>query len=579
MKTIRFYNRHLSLLFISLFLFSCSSNGYSIPVPVQTQTASLEVNTSKNINIALLLDTSGSMQGLLEQAKSQLWKIVNVLSIAKKNEENATLNIALYQYGNDLLNSKEGYIQQILPLTNDLDAISEKLFALTTNGGDEFCGQVIQTATNQLDWGVENGLNLIFIAGNEAFNQGEINYQKSCAVAKQKEITVNTIFCGDNSTGISTFWQAGAIAAGGNYMNIDMNQKTTYVSTPYDGKIAELNEELNYTYLSYGTQGKLKKLNQTTQDNNSRSYSLANSVSRAVSKSSHNYYNAHWDLIDASKEKNFDIEKVKTSTLPSNMQKMSKTQKLAYIKSMSEKRDRINAQIQELNKQRLSYISSHNNRGSEASLDYVMLNAIKSQATKKGFVFEELSKNTDYEKAYVDYDYFEKVTKDAKIQRASRLINFNTFIQYSNEPNTIILDTRSKKMYDRLHLKGAIHINFSEFTQDYLTSIIPDTNTRILIYCNNNFKQFTNIQALQGLQLSIRRNMASKAYIPPPKITTSNARLIVNPKPINTMALNIPTYINLYGYHYRNVYELDELVAVNNPLLQFEGTDVVKSNN
>jgi hypothetical protein len=124
-------------------------------------------------------------------------------------------------------------------------------------------------------------------------------------------------------------------------------------------------------------------------------------------------------------------------------------------------------------------------------------------------------------------------------------------------------------MYDRLHLKGAVHINFSDFTQQYLTSIIPDTNTRILIYCNNNFKQTTEIPQLQNIQSSIRRNMASKAFIP------INLKINLNTRaPINTMALNIPTYINLYGYHFRNVYELSELVSVNNPLLEFEGSEV-----
>ena len=83
----------------------------------------------------------------------------------------------------------------------------------------------------------------------------------------------------------------------------------------------------------------------------------------------------------------------------------------------------------------------------------------------------------------------------------------------------------------------------------------------------DNFKQTTSVQNLQVLQSSIRRNMASKAYIP-------NKRFFVNPiKPINTMALNIPTYINLYGYHYRNVFELSDLVSVDNPLLEFEGTE------
>lgn len=120
MKTIRTYKQTICLLFLNLFLFSCTSNGYSYPnVPIQFE----DEQQSNEIKIALLLDTSSSMSGLIDQAKSQLWKIVNALSMAKKGQENAKLKIALYQYGNDLLNGSEGYIEQILPLTNDLDAI------------------------------------------------------------------------------------------------------------------------------------------------------------------------------------------------------------------------------------------------------------------------------------------------------------------------------------------------------------------------------------------------------------------------------------------------------------------------
>jgi len=105
------------------------------------------------IKVALLLDTSNSMDGLIDQAKAQLWSIVNELSYAKCNDDRPNLQIALYEYGNDNLSSYEGYIRQVLGFTNDLDDISKELFSLTTNGGSEFCGQVIQSSLNQLDWG------------------------------------------------------------------------------------------------------------------------------------------------------------------------------------------------------------------------------------------------------------------------------------------------------------------------------------------------------------------------------------------------------------------------------------------
>lgn len=153
----------------------------------------------------------------------------------------------------------------------------------------------------------------------------------------------------------------------------------------------------------------------------------------------------------------------------------------------------------------------------------------------------------------VDFDAFEKLTTEVKSYRKDRLIPWTTFQKYSKDEKTIILDTRSKEMYDRKHVKGAIHLNFSDFTQDNLAQIIPSEDTRILIYCNNNFDN-------DGI------NFASKIYIPK-KVSQSKGKTI-------TLALNIPTFINLYGYGYKNVYELSELVSVFDERVVFEGTDV-----
>ena len=152
----------------------------------------------------------------------------------------------------------------------------------------------------------------------------------------------------------------------------------------------------------------------------------------------------------------------------------------------------------------------------------------------------------------VDYDGFELLVKEVKEHRRERLINQADFIKMSKGSNVIILDTRSEEMYKRKHIKGAVHLDFSDFTVENLSRIIPNPTTKILIYCNNNF-------------LNDQVNFASKSYIPPAMDTEK--------KPI-TLALNIPTYINLYGYGYRNIYELSELIPIDLAILEFEGTDV-----
>ena len=339
------------------------------------------------IKVALLLDTSNSMDGLIDQAKAQLWDIVNELSYAKCGDEKPKLQIALYEYGNDNLNGEEGFIRQVLAFSNDLDEISKQLFSLTTNGGNEYCGHVIQTSLNQLKWGNnEDDLKLIFIAGNEPFSQGKISYQDAAKQAKKNGVSVNTIFCGDYNQGIATYWKDGADIALGDYMAINHNHATTYVATPYDDKILKLNQKLNGTYIAYGRVGEKKMAMQAEQDSNAESYSSANAVSRTVSKSSHLYQNSNWDLVDAERNKDFKFENLKKEDLPQELKDKSVSEIKLYVKNKRQEREVIQQEIQQLNEKRRLYIKSKNSK-SDNGLENAMIKAIKTQAKEKKYTW------------------------------------------------------------------------------------------------------------------------------------------------------------------------------------------------
>src|SRR5690606_11185765 len=149
---------------------------------------------------------------------------------------------------NDGLSTETGFIRQVTPLTTDLDLLSEKLFALKTNGGSEFCGQVIQTSIQDLKWDAnKNSMKLIYIAGNEPFDQGKISYAEAISDAVAHNIFVNTIYCGDDRSGQIGLWKDGADKGKGEYFFIDHNQKIRYIPTPYDRQIDECNTRLNNT--------------------------------------------------------------------------------------------------------------------------------------------------------------------------------------------------------------------------------------------------------------------------------------------------------------------------------------------
>lgn len=344
----------------------------------------------QQIMLALLLDTSNSMDGLIDQAKSQLWKIVNDLAAAKCDDGSRPhIKIALYEYGNDGLNSEEGYIRQVSGLTDDLDLISEKLFALSTNGGNEFCGQVIRTSLNQLAWSISDAdLKMIFIAGNEPFTQGPINYRNACAVAKEKGVVVNTIFCGNFDEGLHTNWKNGADLTGGSYMSIEQNRKTVYIPTPYDKQLDACNERLNKTYLYYGASGERKKAAQATEDKNAERYGLSNKAERTISKGSHAYKNSTWDLVDASKDDDTIVSNTPSAQLPEEMRDMSAGERKDYVAQKASERAAIQKEIQELNKKRQAYIVSHTPKSEDAMLDAALLKAIREKAKGKNFVWE-----------------------------------------------------------------------------------------------------------------------------------------------------------------------------------------------
>lgn len=389
MKTI-FKPLVLALCFASLM--ACNANSKSKTQDLAISETIIETNSKSvkpEIKVALLLDTSNSMDGLIDQAKAQLWQVVNELSYAKCKEESPNLKIALYEYGNDNLNADEGYLRQVIAFSDDLDEISKSLFSLTTNGGNEYCGKVITTALNQLDWGKDKGdLKLIFIAGNEPYTQGTVSYKEASKLAHQNDVTVNTIFCGEYSQGISSFWKDGADLTHGNYMAINHNQATVHVASPYDDKILELNQKLNKTYVAYGINGRAKMEMQADQDTNAMSYNKANAVSRTVSKSSRLYKNSSWDLVDAEKEERFSYDDLKTEQLPEELKGKSKAEIKTYVEKKRKEREAIQMAIAELNIKRREFISNKT-KNSENGLENALIKAIKTQAEQKNYKWEK----------------------------------------------------------------------------------------------------------------------------------------------------------------------------------------------
>ena len=342
------------------------------------------------IQIGILLDTSGSMNGLINQAKDQLWKIVNEVAKANKYNKDVVIEVGLFEYGKSSLPSYEGYLQMLSPLTSDLDSVSDALFRLRTNGGEEYAGKVILEAVNRFSWSHNrNDLKLLIIAGNEPFTQGNVPYRQAIKKARRNGIIVNTVFCGDAYQGKRMQWENGARLGGGKYFNINHNDRRVYIATPYDDDIIALGKQLNHTYVNYGRRDKRKAKNANIyrQDANSKSLSKSSYVERNLVKAKKQYAPINADMVSAYMKNKNSLKKIRREYLPDAFQGKSHKEIERIIKHKQKARTALQKKINILENKRERYLAKkHTKKGQ--NLGSAIIKSIRKQAIKHGFNFK-----------------------------------------------------------------------------------------------------------------------------------------------------------------------------------------------
>lgn len=343
------------------------------------------------IQISLLLDTSSSMDGLINQAKNYLWKVVNELASSYKEGDTSVVEVALYEYGNNAIPAEKGYIRQVVDFTSDLDNVYRELFALKTMGGQEYCGMAVKEAVLNPKWSPKDDVyKAIFIAGNEPYTQGNVSFEESAALAKNKGIFVNTIFCGSWQQGVAMQWKKAAEMAGGEYANIDQNAQFTDILAPQDRKISSALARLNETYIPYGQKGKerlefKKDMDTKIQENSTgiayerAAYSTTKSASHALSQ---------WDLISAIETGLIKRSEIKKEELPEDLSKMTDEELNDYIEQKLKERQDIKRDILRLKKERDEFIRKQRDSQKENTLDKKIIEIAKKQAALKGYKFK-----------------------------------------------------------------------------------------------------------------------------------------------------------------------------------------------
>ncbi|MEM1424323.1 MAG: VWA domain-containing protein [Planctomycetota bacterium] len=351
------------------------------------------------VQLALLLDTSNSMDGLIDQARAELWTVVNRLQGLRHAAGDVRLHIALYQYGNDTLESADGFVQLRAPFTTDLDVISEQLFALRTDGGNEYCGWAIGDAVAGLDWiapgatdEITPALRMIVIAGNEPFSQGSVAHSETIARAVDAGVRVHTVYCGPEHTGRSTLWEEGATMGDGFYFAIDQGQRVAF-RTEYDDQIILHNNRLNTTYSNFTFGGQAASVRQLEMDAANEAVSVGQLAERAAAKATSNYDNRTWDITDAFLAGELEEEAIEQEALPEDWQGLPFEVLTDKIQENAEERERINKQIRELYEAREAEVAKQRGELGIETLGTALSAAIIEQAREMGF------RHTDDEKA------------------------------------------------------------------------------------------------------------------------------------------------------------------------------------
>ncbi len=339
------------------------------------------------IDLAICLDTSGSMEPLIDAARVMLWDIASEIA---RVEPTPRLRVAVLTYGVKTA-GRDGWVRMETNLTGDLDLVSDRLFALKSEkGGVEYVGRVLQMAFERLEWSEsDDAVKLIVVAGNEPADQDpEVSFLDVGDAARSGGIFVHAIFYGDATEADATSWKKLADLTEGGFASVDPRSATMIVETrtPFDRELAQLGAAINETFLPLGKEARARRKKLDLQDENARKLSPTTAARRTEAKAGR-VYSSQWDLVDAIEAGRVDLYGIEESELPHRLQGMSLEERGIYVGKMARKRQELRQRIDELSRKRRLYVSEQlTARGLDATrtLDVAVWQAIHARLQENG---------------------------------------------------------------------------------------------------------------------------------------------------------------------------------------------------
>jgi Mg-chelatase subunit ChlD len=351
----------------------------------------LPAQLAPRIEVAFVLDTTGSMAGLIEGAKQKIWSIANRMASGMPRPH---VRIALVGYRD----RGDSYVTTRVDLTDDIDDVYARLMSFTADGGGdtpESVNQALHESVSLLDWSEGEGVyRVVFLVGDAPPHMDyadDVPYAQSVRLAAQRNIAINTVQCGDMA-GTTSIWQEIASLGGGQYAAIQLDGAMLAIVTPVDEELGSLNRDLAKTALLYGDEDEKEEIRQKLARSVSAPSEVAASRLSYLDKLGGRLNAGRRDLVDAVKDGLVSLADVDQDDLPAELSGLSRDEQNAFVQQRIEERKQLRARIGELSKQRDDFVRADEERrsreGDGRGFDAQVFETVKEQAAAAGISYE-----------------------------------------------------------------------------------------------------------------------------------------------------------------------------------------------
>jgi len=354
----------------------------------------ITTNDKPKIDLVFVLDTTGSMSGLIQTAKEKIWSIATTMASAQQTPE---IRIGLVAYRD----RGDAYVTKVVDLSNDLDSVYATLMDFEADGGGdtpESVNKALYSAVHDLSWSQQDqAYRVIFLVGDAPphMDYNEVRYPEIVASALKKGIVVNTIQCGEIPTAIEPWTQIASLG-NGNFFQVEQAGGAVAYNTPFDEEIADLSAKLDNTRLYYGNKEEKMKMHRkmVATEKLNKEATVASRARRGVFNSTvggRGNMLGENELVDAVATGTIDLDELEEDALPEALKPMAPAEQKAFVAALADERSDLQRQIRELSQDRDGYLAKKVDEagGLKSSLDQKLYDTVKEQAAAAGLDYED----------------------------------------------------------------------------------------------------------------------------------------------------------------------------------------------